>query len=1110
MINEDNSEEDIFRNALQFKNRDEQKNYVKEVCGDDTELRAAVDALLRHHYASSILDVPALESSLLHETTALIEGPGTVIGNYKLLEQIGEGGMAVVYMAEQKRPIRRKVALKIIKLGMDTKSVIARFEAERQALALMDHPNIAKVLDAGATETGRPYFVMELVRGISITEYCDKNNLSTKERLDLFISICSAVQHAHQKGIIHRDIKPTNVMVTLHDGEPMAKVIDFGIAKATNQQLTERTLFTKYAQMIGTPIYMSPEQAEMSALDIDTRTDVYSLGVLLYELLTGTTPFDADKLREAGYGEIQRIIREEEPPKPSTRLSTMGEELTIVAKHRHSSPDLLTKLIRGDLDWIVMKSLEKDRTRRYGTTAELATDIEHHLNHEPVQAAAPSLLYKARKFVQRNLASVMAAAGILLSLTVGLVVSTVMYYLAEQAREETATALQQSQYWLYVLNIRAAQNAIEHPVTASAKGYLNRCPKEFRNWEWHRLNWLADRSIRTFRVYKGGVRSVAFSPDGKHIFSCGFGNTLKDHIIKVCNANTGEELVTLSGERHEIVCVAFSPDGKSIASGGRDGSIKLWDATTGEELMTFRGHLWRVISVAFSPDSKRIVSASGDWTIKVWDIVSGSIIGSIKVWDVEIGGDLRKLFRARQRREGKSDVRSVAFSPDSKRIVSGSGDGIIKIWDAYTGEELMNLSGHEGIHSVVYSPDGKRIVSGSTDKTIKVWDAETGADLITLRGHEGGVNSVAFSPDSKRIVSGSLDKTIKLWDAATGEEFMTFLGHEHKVASAAFSPDGQRIVSGSKDGTIKVWDAAMDKEPVILRGHENQILSLAFSPDSKRIVSANLDGTIKVWDTDSGEKLMNISGHKEWVRSVAYSPDGKLIASGSGDKTIKLWDADKYEELMNLQNEKAIISIAFSPDGTRIVSGGWEENIRIWEVATGTELTKIRGDEKWVTSVAFSPDGQRIFSCSDDNIKVWDIETGEELISILRRVRVNAQQPIVAISPDGELILSGITDLLTFESKIKLWDANTGKELMTLRGHEGFVTTVAFSPDGERIASGGSGETIKIWDTVKGEELMNLGGHMGGIRVVAFSPDGKYIASTDEGNTIRIWNCGPH
>jgi serine/threonine protein kinase/Tol biopolymer transport system component len=415
--------EEIYHSALEKETGSKRSAYLDAVCKGDAALRKQIEDLLKaNEQAAGFLENPGFGADISLDESPISEGPGTVIGRYKLLEKIGEGGMAVVYMAEQTEPIRRKVALKIIKLGMDTKSVIARFEAERQVLAMMDHPNIAKVLDAGATETGRPFFVMELVTGVSITEYCDKNNLSTKDRLALFIQVCNAVQHAHQKGIIHRDIKPTNIMVTRHEGQPIPKVIDFGIAKATNQKLTEKTFFTRYAHIIGTPAYMSPEQAELSDLGIDTRTDIYSLGVLLYELLTGSTPFSEEELRKAGYIEMQRIIREQEPTKPSTKLSTLGETLTDIAKYRASTPDSLTKTIRGDLDWIVMKSLEKARDRRYDNAAELAMDVQRYLNDQPILARAPKVTYRLQKFLRRRRYQTITSLTIVILIAIVLII----------------------------------------------------------------------------------------------------------------------------------------------------------------------------------------------------------------------------------------------------------------------------------------------------------------------------------------------------------------------------------------------------------------------------------------------------------------------------------------------------------------------------------------------------------------------------------------------------------------------------------------------------------------------------------------------------------------
>jgi serine/threonine protein kinase/outer membrane protein assembly factor BamB len=711
------NEEEIFHQALARTSPEERAAYLDQACGGDPALRASVEALLRANVgASGFMDKPALKSGATLDEPRVTEYPGTMIGPYKLIEQIGEGGMGTVWMAQQSEPVKRLVAVKLIKAGMDSKQVIARFEAERQALALMDHQNIARVLDAGTTSASRPYFVMDLVRGAPITRYCDEHPLTPRQRLELFIPVCQAVQHAHQKGIIHRDLKPSNVLVALYDGKPVPKVIDFGVAKAAGQSLTDKTLVTGFGAIVGTLEYMSPEQAEINQLDIDTRSDIYSLGVLLYELLTGSPPFSRKELEKAGMLEMLRVIREDEPSKPSMKLST-AEGLAALAVNRGMEPAKLTRLVRGDLDWIVMKALEKDRNRRYETANGFAADVQRYLNDEPVQAYPPSAAYRLRKFVRRHQGPVVAAALVALALVVGIVGMTLglveawrQQGLTEQARQdeaeqrqETKRLLWESEWSLYSSRIDLAQQAWDSNNILLAFHYLESCRPDFRGWEHDYLFTLFYSNQRTY----GNQRTV------------------------------GERLAPIRS-------VAVSPDGKRIVNGENDGKVNVWDVDTGQRALILRGHTNVVTSVAVSPDGKRIVSGSADQTVKVWD--------------AETGQETRTF------RGHTNVVTSVALSPDGKRIVSGSLDGTVIVWDAATGAEALTLDGHPSAKSLAWSPDSKRIVSGLSDGSINVWDADTGKRVRRLQAHISSVTSVALSPDGKRIVSASDDRTIKVWD----------------------------------------------------------------------------------------------------------------------------------------------------------------------------------------------------------------------------------------------------------------------------------------------------------------------------------------------------------
>jgi len=599
------------------------------------------------------------------------------------------------------------------------------------------------------------------------------------------------------------------------------------------------------------------------------------------------------------------------------------------------------------------------------------------------------------------------------------------------------------------------------------------------------LNLIAAAGQRPELIVQTGhaakVDTVAFSPDGKLLASGSWDNT-----IKLWDVANGSEVRTLSGHSAIVHGIAFSPNGKLLASGSEDVTIKLWDVASGAELRTLRGHSNWVNSIVFSPDGKLLASGGWDSVIKLWDVASGRELRAFN-------GHTNPVF-------------SVAFSPDGKTLASGSGDQMIKFWDVASGSELRTLEGHSSpVLSVVFSPDGKMLASGSHDKTIKLWDVAGGSELRTLKGHSEWVDSVAFSPNGKLLVSGGQDDVIKIWNVATGGELRTLKGHTGHVNAVAFSPNGRLLASGSFDQTIKLWDASSGNELRTLKRHSAQVNFVTVSPDGKTIASATVDRMIRLWNVDNGNQLRTLKGNS-FLSSVAFSPDGKLLASGGLDKVVKVWDVASGSEVRTLKGHADdVLSVAFSPDGKTLASASLDTTIKLWDVDNGSELRTLKGHSAPVWSVTFSPDGQVLASASWDNIiKLWDV-AGNELRTLNQQsppFSSTESAPVlsVAFSPDGKMLASG-----SWDKTIKLWDVASGSELRTLKGHSDQIWSVAFSPDGKMLASGSWDRTIKLWDVASGSELRTLKGHSDRIFSVAFSPKAGYLLSGGADTSLKVW-----
>ncbi len=1053
-----------------------------------------------------LLLAAACEPVLFAASPAELPAPGESFGVWRILRVLGEGGMGIVYLAEQEQPIRRQVALKVIKLGMDTREVVARFQSEQQALALMDHPNIAQVYEAGSTQHGRPYFAMEYVPGIPITQYADEHRLNPRARLGLFLQVCDAVQHAHQKGIIHRDLKPSNVLVTERDGHAVPKIIDFGLAKATEQRLTEVTVFTRAGVVIGTPEYMSPEQASAGARDIDTRTDIYSLGVLLYELLVGAAPFDRKELRQAGWDEILRMIREQDPPRPTTRLQSLGAAAAGVAERRNTDAGSLARQLRGDLDWIIMKALEKDRARRYTSASELAADLERHLRDEPVAASPASALYRARRFVRKNKVKVVATAAALLCLVAGLGVSTAMYLRAERQR---VLAERQS----YVANLNDAEAHIRSSEIALAQRFLLLCPPALRGWEWRHLWHEADTSIatlyaqqasqasvyqlnstlafrsdqsrlyfnndvivqawdlRTFRpvaTFGGYGKILAMDPNASRVLVGAAGDRpiaprervldlrgVAGNTLRVVEVLTGKTVAHLNGLDREVGAAAFSADGGQVATGSPDGSVRISDATSGRIVFDLPAYGSPVLCLAFGRDGQRAAAGHGDGALRVFELASK---------------------RVRFTKEGGGRVAAVAFSDDGNRVASASRDGAIRVWDAASGATISVAktdSRPSMVAALAFDPDGRRLISGMGTEA-EIWEADTGKALTTLRGYGGRVPivSVAFSPDGTRALAALMTGEVKIWEAPRNEGLLAPGAPDPSFptmpAPTAVSADGSLVALAQEDNTIAIRRAGSEKLVSILAGHQGPARALAVSPDGRLVASGSYDKTVRVWNVLTGAPVCVLRGHEGVVASMAWSPDGTRLASAAqGGKPVRIWKAASGQALATLAvpaDPRTPVNIAFSPDGTRVLAG----------------FGVVRGR------------GQ------GGGIGVWDAFTGQPILEPGRGERLDRPVFAVAYSPDGKRILAGL-----FGGELHVLDAVTGKSLAYWQAHEALGLAVACSPDGTRVVSGSQDQSIRIWDAVTFELLLTLRGQEQAVGRLIFTADGTRLISTP---ALQVWD----
>ena len=1012
--------------------------------------------------ADRLAEFPPTEPSLV----------GRRFGPYCVRSLLGRGGMGSVWLAERVDGLfSRRVALKLVHPALMGLGLAERLARERAILANLDHPNIARLYDAGIAEDGQPYLALEYVAGTPLGTYCDSRRLGLRARLRLFRQVLEAVQYAHAHLVIHRDLKPSNILVT---EEGRVCLLDFGIAKLFHAESAGETNLTEISGRALSLDYASPEQ--IAGAPISTAGDIYSLGVMLYELLSGHGPYRLARRSRAALEEA--ILRAD--PLPLGRVVAAGAAAAAAAA-RGVSVAGLTRSLRGDLDTIVMRALRKRPAERYATVDALGEDLARWLRDEPILARRDHLAYRAAKFARRHWLALAVAGAFVLALMSGLVATSYEARVAARQRDAALRAEWQSLTQTAAARLSAGDAAAalgislevlrrEMVVGADLSAALA-VFQEARAADFQLLGVTA-----TVQMPGGAsAASIDYSPDGRQILSEWGG-----HSALIWDAATGRALSTLRQGNATLDDAVFSPDGRQILTLASDRVARLWNARTGRVLAELRGHTGLIWSAAFSPDGRRIVTASWDHTARIWNAATG-----------------RELLRLKH----DDKVYAARFSFDGRRVVTGSHDETARIWDAATGRQLLQLAGHrEGVMAVAFSHDGRKVVTASGDGKARVWDAATGRLLLPLMGHDDVVASASFSPDDRYIVTASEDGTARIWDATYGRQ-RAVLVHPAAVWDAEFSPDGRYVATISADGTARVWENPLAAPSVPVLRRPEQVITAAFSPDGRRILTASFDRTAVIWDARTQQPLVTLRGHTDRLWCAAFSPGGRRVVTGSRDGTARVWDAASGRELLLLRGHTdGIRGAAFSPDGFRIVTASYDKTARIWDAATGRELLRLQGDADNLQSAAFSSDSRRVVTASSDRTaRIWDANTGRELLRLQGHTGVVES---AAFSPDGRRVVTASDDRTA-----RIWDAVTGKELVRLVGHEDIVSDAQFSADGRRIVTASRDRSIRVWQSATGDALAVFNGHDDAVGSAAFSPDGRRIISASDDGTARTWSA---